>query len=164
MGINFLGFLDSCERYSFEAKKWEDLPNLPIAMDGWAATAVGNSVYVIGGFTMGWPTNRVFRLDTVQLAQWEEVAHMGQKRDSGSAVARNDGGAVGQIVVTGGLVNGVDLSSSCEQYEPATNTWRPFPNMQRAKYNHQLVEYGGELFAIGGYDDDDLMSMGRALR
>ncbi len=157
-GVGRVGPSSLCERYSFAGKKWEWLPNLPIGVWGASAVAVGGQwVLVIGGETrQGWSSG-VFRLDTTGSGsagwQWEELAPMASGRSVPGALAR--AGGVGPIVVTGGWVGGEGVSSSCEQYDPPTNTWSPFPTMQRPRANHQLVECGGQLFAIGGWGGSD---------
>ncbi|MFW6271665.1 MAG: Kelch repeat-containing protein, partial [Desulfosalsimonas sp.] len=48
-GSNSTGILSSCEVYDPQTKNWSDLPDMPIALEGFDITTDGDYIYIIGG-------------------------------------------------------------------------------------------------------------------
>ena len=78
--------------------------------------------------------------------------------------ARNDAGesqltlqvrvnAAARMVALGG-----QGESSCEVYDPASNSWRAIAPMGSKRYGLAAAVVGGLLYALGGYDGSSLSS------
>lgn len=90
----------------------DTLPSLPHTIDNMAATAVGNTIYIIGGNVDGKPSAAVFRLRH-NASQWESVGSVPGKPRVQPVCAS----AKGKIYIFGGFyANG-------EQSEVAVDGW-----------------------------------------
>ncbi len=110
--------------------------SMPIPVQGAAAAATGNSLYIIGGRSAtGEHRNNVQRF--VMNGTWNEAfrmpRQMRQSRWAAAAVALDGGGS---ILVCGGSNTSGAVLNTCEKYDVANNTWRPFPPMERQRYVH----------------------------
>ena len=57
----------------------------------------------------------------------------------------------GRLYVCGGY-NGESCLSSCESYDPKTDSWSPLPNMARARSAAAATCFAGRLYVTGGCD------------
>jgi hypothetical protein len=57
-------------------------------------------------------------------------------------------------VLTGGVTTGNVCTSSCEKYDPETDTWSPISNMIMKRYNMATAVIDDKIFVIGGRDSN----------
>ena len=65
---------------------------------------------------------------------WYNVASMGENRNHHSAITLNNG----QVLVSGG-VNSTGALSSCELYDPASNTWASTGSLNQVRLDHETI-------------------------
>jgi Kelch motif/Galactose oxidase, central domain len=126
--------------------EWTRGPDLPGNRDHAALVALGDSLYLVGGFTTGLTnaTANVWVLATPD-GEWEEVAPMGTARGALGAAAID-----GRILAVGGVdERGRDLAST-EWYDPATDTWTQGPALSRTRQHLAVAARGDTVYAIGG--------------
>jgi hypothetical protein len=132
--------------FDVEAGQWSRGPDLPGPRDHAALVALDGDLYVVGGFTTGLSgaTAEVWRLDAPDGA-WVGVAGMGTPR-----------GALGVVAVDGRLlaVGGVDGSGrdlpSTEWYDPASDAWKPGPDLSRSRQHVGVAALRRTVYAVGG--------------
>jgi len=110
-----------------------------------AAAAIGNTVYLIGGFgtTTNRPTDRVQRYDTAQ-RNWREVAPLPAPRGGHAAIVMG-----GRLHVIGGG-NSVSTIADHSVYDPATDTWATKAPLPRSMGSPAAAVLNGCLYSIGG--------------
>jgi len=130
-----------------------------------AVTALGGKIYVFGGFTRpatvkAWqPTANAWEYDP-QADSWKALAPLPRPRGSAQAVAVG-----GKIYVIGGACSNVrdnpaapiPLGSPAQivvgyvdEYDPATNAWRPRSPMPTPRNHYLAAEVGGKIYAVNG--------------
>ena len=78
--------------------------------------------------------------------QWQSIAPMNFARNELCAVALPDG----RVLVAGGN-DGSQVLSSCEIYDPSTNTWTMTGNMHEPRYRFPMIMLqDGRIMAAGG--------------
>ena len=132
--------------YDVDSGEWTRGPDLPGNRDHAALAVLGNSLYLVGGFTKGLAeaTADVWALSGPDGA-WSKVASMGTARGALGATAVD-----GRIVAVGGVdERGRDLAST-EWYDPDADTWTPGPELSRTRQHLGVSARGGTVYAIGG--------------
>ena len=132
--------------YDVDSGEWTRGPDLPGNRDHAALAVVGNSLYLVGGFTQGLAgaTDDVWALAAPDGA-WSEVASMGTARGALGATAVD-----GRIIAVGGVdERGRDLAST-EWYDPGADAWTPGPELSRTRQHLGVAARGGTVYAIGG--------------
>jgi non-specific serine/threonine protein kinase len=146
-GLYVIGGYDTSGRsvastFVFEGTRWSAGAALPIAVNHPAAAAIGDDVYVAGGFTSGAATNRVFVLRKGAPA-WKEVAPMHVARAAAALLA------VGHdLYAIGGLAGDVQIAQ-VERYDPATDRWTVVIQMPHPR-NHVAGYVDGSLACVAG--------------
>ncbi len=144
--IHVLGGPGSTRVDRFDGKRWAREATLPGGvLNAPAAVAIGQSVYVIGGFSgvTNVPTAKVRVLD-VGSKSWREVAPLPAARGGHAAVVLD-----GKIHVLGGG-NAISTLASHSVYDPATNSWSEAAPLPRSEGSPAAVVLGGKIYAIGG--------------
>src|ERR1044071_754005 len=141
-GIQGRTVLTSVEEYDPLTNRWRFIAPLPAPRHHAAAAAIGNSIYVIGGYeTILFDEKRtVFRYD-IAADQWTQVADLAEARGALAAVAIN-----GKIYAVGGTPGGRALTV----YDPAINSWRTLPDMPTPREHLAAAAANGVLFVAGG--------------
>ena len=78
---------------------------------------------------------------------------MNQKRAAPSCASLN-----GELYVLGGDDGGGRTLQSCEKYSLSTKTWTTIRNMESPRSEFASVTFGSKVLAIGGDDDDQILS------
>jgi hypothetical protein len=166
-GENTSGYVSSVEKFSSVtgySTKLPDAKNIPYPVSGAAAVAVGNKIYVIGGYNSGSGCSsrmQVFNTDDETWETTNPLPNMPTARAYAAAVEYN-----GKIYVIGGC-NGADLSnylSDMDVFDIATGVWesadptkkQPSMNSKRAKFAANALNE--EIFVLGGFDGVNYLS------
>lgn len=121
---------------------WWELTPIPVARSEFAATAIGTSIYVVGGFES---EGRLTRFDT-ESRQWHELTRLPEGVHHAGVTALD-----GTIYVAGGhLLDGHTSVDNVWAYDVATDTWKERAHLPTARGALGLVAAGGLLYAIGG--------------
>jgi N-acetylneuraminic acid mutarotase len=130
----------------FDGASWRDESTLPgDGLNAPAAVAIGNRIYVIGGFktTTNVPTAEVLVYD-IRTRLWRTATPLPAPRGGHAAVVLD-----GRIHVIGGGNSRTTLADHSE-YDPARDTWIDRAPLPRSKGSPAAVAYRGKLYAIGG--------------
>ena len=141
--------------------RWETLAPSPIKRTEVAAAAIGEKIYLVGGFREpSWYEvlqNRVFKrpsiivTDAVEeydtaLDLWRLRAPLPIPVHHASVASVSD-----RLYVVGGLTQGPPgRSARVFAYNPTTNSWSERTPMPTPRGALGLAEYNGKLFAVGG--------------
>ena len=137
---------------------WQTLTPAPVRRTEVAAVAVGGKIYVVGGLTeppLGQLMNPVVS-DLVE--EYDPATDVWTKKAPMPRPLHHVGIAtVGQdLYVLGGftssLLNIWKPSAQGFRYNPTTNVWAEIPSMPTPRGALAAIEYGGKLYAIGGFD------------
>ena len=142
----------------FLARDEIKIPSLPIKVSSHASTCFNKTVYCLDGkdrtneFNV--ITNKVWqiRLDLKPL-KWEQIVSLNENRWFTDAVVYQD-----TLVVVGGG-NGHKVLSSGECFVKLINQWQAIPNLNCARFGHQLVVCDKYLYALGGWNTSTLSSV-----
>jgi N-acetylneuraminic acid mutarotase len=132
------------ERWGGE--RWQVVAQLPgPGLNAPAAAAVGETIYVIGGFETDTnvPSSRV-HVFTQEDGTWREAAPLPAPRGGHAAVVHD-----GKIHVLGGG-NSRSTIADHSQYDPATNAWRELAPLPRAEGSPAAVVFNNKIHALGG--------------
>lgn len=134
--------LDAVEEYDPLTNRWRFVAPLPRPLHHTAAAAIGNSIYVVGGFaTLAFdPQSTVYRYD-IATDTWTSVAELPSPRGALAAVAIN-----GKLYAVGGVPGGRALTV----YDPAADRWRALPDMPTPREHLAAAAARGILFVAGG--------------
>ena len=121
------------------------------ARDSHVSVAIGNKIFVLGGYD-GRNRLRSCEVFDTETLDWSPIASMRCARDGHAAVVLD-----GDIIVSGGY-DGRNYLSSCERYIVERNTWEPFLPMAQRRYQHTM----SILTACNRHDDCLLVCGGAA--
>ncbi len=139
---------DAVEEYDPSADRWTVKSPLPVGLHHAGAAAVGDRLYVIGGFTQSFfsvwqPVAGVYAYDSAANS-WTERAPMPTGRGA-LAVAELDG----KLYAIGGY-DGKGNSAAVEVYDPASNTWRTLAPLPTPRDHLAVAAVGQRIYAIAG--------------
>jgi hypothetical protein len=132
--------------YDVGTGEWRPGPDLPGNRDHAALVALGDSLYLVGGFTtrLTGATADVWRLSAPD-GTWQQVTSMHTERGALGATAIH-----GRILAVGGVdARGGDLAST-EWYDPVSDRWTRGPALSRTRQHLGVASRGDSVFAIGG--------------
>ena len=144
----------------YSAKDEIKIPSLPIKVKNHSSTSFNKTLYCLGGRDqtneIGASTNKVWqlRLDSKPL-KWEQIASLNENRTFTDVVVYQR-----TLVVVGGG-NGRNIFSSGECFVKIMNKWQAIPNLNCARFGHQLVVCDERLYALGGWNISTLSSVER---
>ncbi|MGZ5684923.1 MAG: Kelch repeat-containing protein [Usitatibacter sp.] len=150
--------------YDPATDKWTKKKDMPLLSHHVAFTEMRGKIYAFGGFvppTSGppaWvPINNAWEYDPAA-DTWKALAPMPTKRGSPVAVAVGD-----KIYVIGGAAMAPGSSEpsvlptrphlalgTVEEYDPATNTWRPRTPMPTPRNHATAGAINGRIYVVGG--------------
>ena len=151
--------LNTAWEYDPATDAWKALAPMPSSRTAALAVTAGGRIYVIGGNTdagLNVGANDAYDPAT---SRWESRRPMPTARNHPA------GGAVGgKIYVIGGRLAapniGGFLSSNTdivEEYDPATNAWRPMTKMPTPRSGHGFTTFQGRIYVAGGEGRDSHM-------
>ena len=120
---------------------WRSVPEMAIPRSELAAAAIGEAIYVVGGFGGGTVLDR---FDTVTQT-WERLADV-------PADVNHPGVAVldGKLHLAGGYQQTLEAFANHWAYDPATDSWEELAPLLEARGALGLVALDGRLYAVGG--------------
>jgi hypothetical protein len=130
----------------FDGNEWRDETTLPgEGLNAPAAVAIGQRIYVIGGFktVTNVPSAEVL-VYNVTTHLWSNAAPLPAPRGGHAAIVLG-----GKIHVIGGGNSRSTLADHSE-YDPAVNTWTERAPLPRSEGSPAGVAFNGKLYAIGG--------------
>jgi len=130
--------------------QWTQAASIPSAKAYSAAATIGNSVYVMGGYS-GSYHNRLQAYDTI-FGTWTDKTVMPTARAYFSAVELN-----GKIYAIGGY-NANGYLNTLEEYNPATDTWTTKAAMPTARAYLGAAAVNGKIYAIGGINQSGYLN------
>jgi N-acetylneuraminic acid mutarotase len=150
--------------YDPASNQWGKKKPMKLPTHHVAFASLNNKIYAFGGFVLpesgpaAWnPVDNVWEYDPAS-DEWKALAPMPTKRGAATAAAVG-----GKIYVTGGAnslpgvtENGIhgarphNVLATVEEYDPATNTWRPRRAMLLPRNHHITAASGDRLYAVGG--------------
>lgn len=142
--------------YDPDAQTWTSLGPTPMELHHFQPVAVGNSIYVVGGFTCCYPNEELLTdihvFDT-ETATWSVVGGMPASRNRGSAAAVV---REGLIYIVGGNTQGHSggFVPWFDEYNPATGEWRILPDAPNARDHFSAVIVNDYLVAAAGRQTD----------
>jgi N-acetylneuraminic acid mutarotase len=154
-------------QYDVDTEHWTALQDMPEPAHHLMATSSGGKVFIFGGFTLGeqpkmsWkPTNAAWEYDP-STKKWTKLAPLPRPRGAGYAVTVGN-----EIYVIGGVSSSTDGRSSSpiplaspggqtvtgwvDEYDPATNTWRPRTSMPTPRNHYLASVVDGKIYALNG--------------
>ncbi len=134
---------DIVEVYRTTEQTWQTVSPLPEARCAGAVTAIGEHIYVFGGWDGRRYVSTVYAYDSLS-DTWEERMPMAVNRGFAAATQLE-----GVAFVVGGY-DGEHELKTCSQYLPDQDAWISCAPLSIGRGGLGLVSMGGSLFAIGG--------------
>ncbi|MEM9365227.1 MAG: hypothetical protein AAGD07_04460 [Planctomycetota bacterium] len=127
--------------------EWSEMPPMPEPRSSFDAAVLGDSIYVMGGWSMQGPdestwSRSAYRLDLSDASpQWEKLSKPPFVRRALSLAAYD-----GKIFVMGGMQEQGGPSRRVDVYDPATDAWSGGPELN----GNMMDGFGSSSFAVGG--------------
>jgi len=130
---------------------WEDFTPLPSPTRTHCQVSVGDTVYIVGGYTNSGTTGDTYKL-SMATKQWVKQSSLNTPRYNHGCAAW-DGG----VIVVGGWDDGRLSSagrvvlSSVEKYNPVSNKWFTVTPLPTPLYRMQALVWDNDLYVLGGH-------------
>ena len=148
-----LAITDVVEEYDTVADRWKTVAPMPAKLHHAGAVAIGERVYVVGGFTKAvlsvWHPVASLYIYHPASDTWVEGPPMPTAR-GGLAVAELDG----RIIAVGGYGESAN-TGAVELYDPLQKQWDTLPSLPTARDHLAVAVWNGKVYAIGGRLDRD---------
>mmetsp|Transcript_56953 Transcript_56953/g.123290 ORF Transcript_56953/g.123290 Transcript_56953/m.123290 type:complete len:328 (-) Transcript_56953:161-1144(-) len=137
---------DGFERFDPVTGEWILLPAMCCHRAGHSATAIGDKLYVCGGYDNRLEVIQdcveVFDLTT---EKWTKLTPMSVGRWQHAAAALR-----GKLYICGGITTS-GFVQSVERFDPDTNLWEDLPPLSVVRDHHIAAAFQGELYVCDGY-------------
>jgi N-acetylneuraminic acid mutarotase len=131
-------------KYDSVQGTWSEVAPMPEGRCDFAACAVGNNIYVIGGYDVrngiSSEQQTVFKYDT-ETDEWSTLTPMIEGQHGHSAIELN-----GLIFIVG--ANDIGMELLC--FDPASGVWSSLARLLHEHYHGASFVLGGCLYAAGG--------------
>ncbi len=142
--------IDTAQRFDPDTGTWSDLPALPQGRSSHDAVVVGDTLYVVGGWTLDhdemegvWPAE-MFTLDLSSAeATWERKTTPFARRALAVATAG------GKLFALGGMDGERKISQRVEVYDPSSDTWSRATDFPGKGFGMAAVGSGDAVIASG---------------
>ncbi|XP_036339616.1 kelch-like protein 12 [Rhagoletis pomonella] len=126
-------------------KKWTLLRKMSMPRRNATALAIGELIYIIGGFDKDWQQLRSVECYNIRTTTWTKCADMHTARhDCGASVLNG-------IIYVIGSGNLPPFRHDVECYNPHTDTWTKVSSLITARHGINGVTFNGQLLAVGGF-------------
>ncbi len=128
--------------------RWTDLPPLPEPRSSFDAAVLGDSIYVVGGWTLQGEADSdwhdtAWKLDLSQSSpQWEALPPPPFQRRALAVAAHH-----GKIYAIGGMQSAGGPSRRVDVFDPSTGQWSQGPDILG---DDEMTGFGASAFATGG--------------
>ncbi len=139
--------------YTIATNTWQSVAPYPLAIEALASTATGGYLYAAGGVdaTSYVESNKAYRYDPAS-DTWDDAAIADLPAPLYGAAA---GLVNGRWVIAGGYHNAV-VTAAAQAWDPTTNSWTTLPALPHARGFLGGGAVGAALYALGGYDSNQL--------
>ena len=159
--VNFQGFLfvvgvlnmtkhlpGRVHRYNPDSNLWQEVAPLNIARCCVCAVADKNSLYSIGGLSVGGGITNDMEVFDPEQNSWSKLASTTTKK--GTMIC----GAVvrGKVFVFENVPQETSCSSVAEVYDPATNVWSTIEWRDAPKVSLSAAHFNGKIFVLGMWE------------
>lgn len=150
--------LGDVERFCFRSKSWESCPRMMENRGSHGLTAIGDSLYAIGGGGLHSNLSNNEKLVCTKsgsdAGKWEAIASMPTARHALAVISVNT-----VIYAIGGWIDGTICSADVEMYDSATDQWTICSKLHvprrllgvAAFGHHQIFAFGGTIDYEGHY-------------
>jgi len=136
----------SASQYNSSTGEWESTTRMSIARESSCGVAVGTKIYLFGGWCDRKELLDIAEVFDCQTGTYSQYRYMpGVRSACGAAVLD------GHIYVVGGWTGSARLSSVF-RYDIQTTRRQNVSSMHVERSDHQVVELGGLIYAIGGWN------------
>ena len=125
---------------------WEDFTPIPSPTRLHCQISVGDTVYIVGGYTDSGTTGDTYKL-SMSTKQWVKQSSLNTPRDRHGCAAW-DGG----VIVVGGYGA---VSSSVEKFNPVSNKWTTFTPLPTPLHKMQALVWDSDLYVLGGHTSNE---------
>ncbi|MFT3926039.1 MAG: kelch repeat-containing protein [Myxococcales bacterium] len=138
--------LSEARSFDLASQHWQSLPPLPEARSSHALVALGDRLYVVGGWTLsgarkdGKFADTMFVYDAARGA-WQSMPQPFRLRALAAAVLD------GKLVVLGGMNADAKTSQEVHVFDPATQAWSRGPDLPGDGFGIAATSNGDSLFA-----------------
>ena len=133
------------EKYSMVTNSSKIIPGVHFHLNHYCFCNFMDEIYFLGGFVENVATDACVKFDT-KANKFENVAKMNSTRALAACAVFK-----GNIVVSGGLIEGLTTLKSVEVYDYSADEWKYMPSMVHGRSHHSLAATRNKLFAIGGF-------------
>ena len=154
-------FSTAVETLDTVTKQWNTATPLPVGRHQLTSAVVGDTLYLLGGFSQGWitpsPNKRVFSISLPTLVSyapstWERLLDTPLKRFT--AVSLNN-----SLLAVGGAYDSDKQSTAIHIYNSQTNIWIKVGDLPAARSQCTCTALpSGELLVLGGQDENNVRS------
>ena len=130
------------------AEGWAQLAPMNEARQEVGVAAIGDRIYVVGGYRADGTTANTLEVYDVRANAWTTLAPMPERLNHCVAVAYQ-----GKLYVIGGSTALGSTSAATFEYDPARNDWGVRASMARARTAAVAAVVGDSIFVAGGTDD-----------
>ena len=150
-------FLTSAEVYDPDGEEWDDYPDwtLDPGRASLGAVTVGETVFLVGGFSQFGPLNQVQRFEIE--SGTADLAPLSSSR--GRLALVHTGGALGGDLFAIGGEDADGVLDTVERYDMEQNAWTPVASLPTARAGAVAAYIDGAIYVVGGED-----AFGNALR
>ena len=145
-----------------DAGRWISRAGMPILRNEAMGAAIGDRIYVVGGFTSSGSAGAASELQIYSPPgdTWDFGARMPVGMHHPNVAASG-----GKLYVLGGCDHGISRGGASPwrgsrhafEYDPAADLWRTLKPLPRSSAAGALVPWGGKLYLIGGVDTDGVV-------
>lgn len=136
---------------SFSAgDQWDAMPAMSYARFAPAVVAVGNKIYVMGGWDGVGAVSNIVEVFDIETNTWERRANMHTATVYAAAVA------VGNAIHVMGGYNGITYLNRHQVYNTITNTWSLAANLPQSRSGSKAALVSGQIFLVGGFNGSAL--------
>ena len=135
--------------FDFENKKWNQLAPMPTARSSFDAVTVGNTIYVVGGWTLNGAEKTVWEDSALKIdmsadnPKWEKLPDPPFKRRAVSVAYQGD-----KVYVVGGMQSDRKISTDVAVFDTKTNQWSEGPALPGGE---SMEGFGTSSFNVGGH-------------
>ncbi len=137
------------ERFDPASGSWTPLPPLPAPRSSHDAVVIGDTLWVVGGWTLAGKAERTWHDTALSLdlsdprAQWEAIDAPFRRRAIAAATVD------GKLLVLGGMTPNAGPSTRVDVYDPASRTWSEGPPFAGPGFGMSAVGTKSDVIAAG---------------